>query len=129
MKALSIRQPWAWCIVNGFKGVENRDWDTKFRGEFLIHTGLKIDHEAYPFIRSRGVNVPPPEQLYVGGIVGMARLINTVPVYDRRLLTAKDVPWFFGKYGFILDSAKPVEFMPLKGRLGFFEVGYDNAQR
>ena len=26
MKALSIRQPWAWLIVNGYKDVENRTW-------------------------------------------------------------------------------------------------------
>jgi ASCH domain-containing protein len=29
MKALSVRQPWAWLIVNGYKEVENRDWATK----------------------------------------------------------------------------------------------------
>jgi hypothetical protein len=25
-KAMSIRQPWAWLIVNGYKDVENRIW-------------------------------------------------------------------------------------------------------
>lgn len=25
MKCLSIQQPWAWLIVNGFKDIENRD--------------------------------------------------------------------------------------------------------
>jgi hypothetical protein len=25
-KALSIRQPWAWAIVEDFKDVENRSW-------------------------------------------------------------------------------------------------------
>ena len=30
--ALSIQQPWAWFIVNGYKDVENRTWSTKFRG-------------------------------------------------------------------------------------------------
>ncbi|WP_245839042.1 ASCH domain-containing protein [Yersinia kristensenii] len=37
MKALSIRQPWAWLIVNGYKDIENRTWNTKCRGPVLIH--------------------------------------------------------------------------------------------
>lgn len=37
MKALSIRQPWAWLIVHGGKDIENRSWHTKFRGRFLVH--------------------------------------------------------------------------------------------
>jgi len=24
--ALSVRQPWAWLIVNGWKNIENREW-------------------------------------------------------------------------------------------------------
>ena len=32
MKALSIRQPWAWAIINAGKDIENRQWPTKFRG-------------------------------------------------------------------------------------------------
>ena len=31
MKAISIRQPWAWLVVNGHKDVENRTWRTKHR--------------------------------------------------------------------------------------------------
>jgi ASCH domain len=37
MKAPSIRQRWAWLIVNGHKDIENRAWPTKFRGRVLIH--------------------------------------------------------------------------------------------
>ncbi|WP_229215634.1 ASCH domain-containing protein [Duganella sp. CY15W] len=37
MKALSIRQPWAWLIVNGYKDIENRSWSTNVRGKVLVH--------------------------------------------------------------------------------------------
>ena len=37
MKTLSIRQPWASLIVEGFKDVENRSWRTPIRGEIAIH--------------------------------------------------------------------------------------------
>ena len=33
--ALSIRQPWAWLIVNGYKDIENRDWKTHYRGRWM----------------------------------------------------------------------------------------------
>lgn len=126
MKALSINQPWAWLIVNGYKAVENRDWDTAYRGEFLIHAGKRIDYSAYDFIEDMDIDVPPPDQLPTGGIVGKARLINTVHIRDKQLVTEADKPWFFGEYGFMLDSAEPCELKPCKGALGFFWPDYNS---
>jgi hypothetical protein len=40
MRALTIRQPWATCIAEGHKGVENRPHSTPYRGEVAIHAGL-----------------------------------------------------------------------------------------
>ena len=125
-KALSINQPWAWLIVNGYKGVENRDWNTSYRGEFLVHAGKRIDHDAYDFIQSMGIDVPPPSELLTGGIVGKANLINTVHEKDERFLADKDKPWFFGEYGFILDGQEPCELKPCKGALGFFDPDYNS---
>lgn len=48
MKAISIRQPYAYLIVNGKKDIENRNWKTKQRGRVLIHASQKIDDEAVP---------------------------------------------------------------------------------
>ena len=48
MKALSIRQPWAWLIIHGGKDIENRCWPTKFRGRMLIHAAkgmTRAEHE------------------------------------------------------------------------------------
>ena len=36
IKAISIRQPWAQMIVQGFKTIETRTWYTVYRGELLI---------------------------------------------------------------------------------------------
>lgn len=30
--------------------------------------------------------------------------------------------WFFGPYGFVLANPRPVEFVPMKGRLGLFDI-------
>ena len=123
MKALSIRQPWASLIVNGYKPLENRSWNTKFRGEFYIHAGKKFDHKGYQWVNDNFPNVDMSLIcMNTGGIVGKAMLINVVHDLEKRLLTETDEPWFFGEYGFILDNAKPLPFVPYKGRLGFFEI-------
>ena len=36
MKALSVKQPWAWMIALGKKMIETRTWYTKYRGPILI---------------------------------------------------------------------------------------------
>lgn len=46
MKALTVRQPWAWAIIHGGKDVENRTRHTKHRGQLYIHAGLGYSSEA-----------------------------------------------------------------------------------
>lgn len=122
MKILSIRQPWAWAIVNGHKSIENRNWNTNFRGNFLIHAGQKPDgFEAFDFIREfMGIEIPPI--LETGGIVGMANITHVIHEKDEHLLTERDKEWFFGKFGFILEDQITLPFIPLKGKLGFFNL-------
>jgi hypothetical protein len=123
MKALSIRQPWAWLIVNGHKDIENRSWATKFRGPVLIHaakgmTGAEYN-DAYHFALEVGINIPPFNDLERGGIVGMA----TVTGCSDNSLS----PWFFGKFGFELADAKLLPFQPYKGQLGFFDIEFQEV--
>lgn len=116
MKALSIRQPWAWLIVNGHKPVENRTWSTTYRGELLIHAGKEFDAPglqsvlaAFPELASR-----LPAQFDLGGIVGAATLSECVTTHGS--------DWFTGPYGFVMRDARPLPFTPWRGELGFFNV-------
>jgi len=126
MKALSIRQPWAWLIANGYKDIENRDWPTKFRGDFLIHAGAtmtKADYEAcILFIAAfrRTWRVPAYDILrkQCGGLVGRASLVDCV--------THSESQWFTGEYGFVLTGTAPVPFQRCKGALGFFTPKIDH---
>lgn len=119
MKALSIRQPWAWLIIHGGKDIENRTWHTKFRGRFLVHASQGMTKnewcDTYWFCHSRGLPVPPSlNELQRGGIIGSVELVDSVDHSES--------PWYMGDKGFLLRDPKPLPFAPLKGRLGFFEV-------
>lgn len=123
MKALSIRQPWAWLIVHGGKDVENRTWHTKLRGRFLVHASAGMTRNeysvAFQFASLRGVFLPPFEQLQRGGIIGSVELVDS--------LDHSESHWYMGEKAFLLRDPKPIEFIPLKGRLGFFDVDYQEV--
>lgn len=120
MKALSIRQPWAWLIVHGGKDIENRSWHTSYRGRFLVHAskGMTRDDyaEAFRFALERGItDMPRYEELSRGGIVGSVELVDSV---DHSAS-----PWYMGQKAFVLREPQFIPFIPLKGQLQFFEVG------
>lgn len=123
MKAISIRQPWAWLIVNGHKDIENRSWRTKYRGEVLIHAsqGVKtIEYIRASTLANRlGITLPEIDDFDTGGIIGMATIIDCVEQSES--------PWFFGEKGFVLADASPLEFIQMKGKLSFFETGIEPA--
>jgi hypothetical protein len=121
MRALSINQPWGWAIVHGGKDIENRDWHTNYRGEFLIHVGLKYDVSDDPFVlQTSGFDYYDPE-VVTGGIIGKAEIVDCV--------RQSDSPWFFGRYGFVIRNARPLPFRPCKGRLGFFIPDYSSRYK
>jgi hypothetical protein len=42
MKALTLWQPWASLMADGFKKVETRTWATKYRGPIAIHSAKNV---------------------------------------------------------------------------------------
>lgn len=121
MKALSIRQPWAWLIVNGFKDLENRDWCPFEMGKILVHASKGCTRREYAAavafaqpLLPVGVVIPPLKDLPRGGICGSVEIVDCVIRFDS--------PWFVGKYAAVLRNAKPMKFRPMAGKLGFFDV-------
>lgn len=137
MRAISIRNPWAWLIIrpditdpalraaaylNGqIKDIENRKWSTEVRGTVLIHASKGMTRTEYEQAKNfafgevnSNIHVPVPWLLGKGGIIGSVDIIGCVSDHHS--------PWFFGKYGFVLANAKPLPFRPWRGQLGFFEV-------
>ena len=121
MKAISIRQPWAWLILHADKGIENRDWPTPVRGRVAIHAAKGMTRDEYDDARrlARAIcgdtlALPSADQLERGGIVGTVEIVDCV--------TASQSLWFFGRYGYVLRDPRPCPFVPYRGQLGFFEV-------
>jgi len=117
MRALSIRQPWAWLILHAGKDVENRTWRTSYRGPILIHAAQKGDSEQWYHLWHTRVNwnLPPLAEMGLGGFVGTATIVDCV--------TDSESVWFDGAYGFVLADVKPLpKFIPYRGRLGLFNV-------
>ena len=150
MKALSIRQPWAWLIVNGHKNVENRGWALpktfQIPQRILVHAGLQQDYGAYegdPVHRRLSRNIR--DRLDLGTCFDwdtsrliLGALVGEVTIVDQRSLCnpfGQDddlpySPWYEdeGDFGFQLSDPKAYEkAIPCKGRLGFFKVGNTEA--
>ncbi|MBZ9985710.1 hypothetical protein LB572_01220 [Mesorhizobium sp. BH1-1-5] len=126
--ALSVRQPWAYAIVMGWKPVENRSWRSpnpalKFRGEFAVHASQGMTRYEYEdaasLFAALGYVCPAPAELLRGGIVGTAKVVDIVKEHDS--------PWFSGPRGLVLADARTVDFVPSSGALGFFEWKPMNA--
>ncbi len=117
MKVLSIKQPFAELIVQGKKKIELRKWNTKFRGEFLIHASKTPDKKAMQ--RFDFSDLP------LGAIIGQASLIG-VKQYTTKKEHNKDrdlhlATSFWGNYGFVLENPKRIKEIKVNGRLGFWE--------
>ncbi len=125
LPCISIRQPWAWLVVNGYKDIENRSWRTKFRGRILIHAAKAMTDEEWldaMLFATRRCQLP---QSVVdnardevasqrGGIVGSVEIVDCVDGHRS--------PWFVGDYGFVLRDARKLPFIPLRGALSIFGV-------
>ena len=122
MKCLSVSQPFADLIISGKKTIELRNWNTNFRGEFLIHSPLKIRTDDAKRLK---IN----KKFVTGAIIGKAQLYD-IKKYNTVKEIKLDQKFHFASkkfqnktFGFILKDAKPFRIpIPLKGQLGFFEV-------
>lgn len=136
MKVLSVRQPWAWAIIHGGKNVENRNWETKYRGPLAIHAGKQFDMRlddfrdycrgdyGNPWLRMATEFIN--EYDFVGNeprgaIVGVVDLVDCIPSHTC------DSPWKAGPdpdyWCWKLANPRQLETpILLKGQLGLFDV-------
>ena len=74
MKALTIREPWASLIINGYKKYEFRSWNTNYRGKILIHAGLNLEKDMLERFKNYDI------EIVKGAIIGEAELVDCILV-------------------------------------------------
>lgn len=129
MKALTIRQPWAWLITHGPKRIENRSWHlppSMVGQRIYIHAAKGMTQDEYfdAVETARSIardlaempsTMPSFNTLTRGAIVGAATLVRCLCEPSR---TPFHVP---GQHGFVLADVGHFERpIPCKGALGFW---------
>lgn len=125
MKVLTIKQPFATLIAEGYKEYEFRTWKTKFRGEFLIHAGKSVDKKAMERFKHLNLDYP------TGCILASVNLVDCVYVDEEMadILAKKDPLVYYGiihkkewdGYGFQLSNIRKIKPIFINGKLSFWE--------
>src|SRR5262245_6393260 len=120
MKVLTVYQPWAWAIIHGPKRIENRAWDTSYRGPLLIHAAKSrkyVDVEDRATWPDRyGIDFPPLNQLAFGAIIGCVNLYDCVP-----LSAVNGQPFADGPHCLLLASPAPIKPFLCPGQAGLWD--------
>lgn len=122
MKALTIKEPWASLIVNGYKEYEFRSWKTNYRGKILIHTGMSMDKDMIS--RFKDYNLK-----YMSGcIIGEADLVDCILVdkeFNNKLREINPIVYsqsnHIETYAWKLENIKKYDkVVYTKGKLGLW---------
>ncbi len=128
MRCLSVSQPFADLMASGRKRIELRSWNTRFRGEFLIHAPTSVRWEDARRLKMGG-------KFVTGALVGMAEVFGV-----KKYRTGAEVRGDYrshlasgafcnARYGFMLRNARMLRVpIPCKGRLGFFEAALPGGE-
>lgn len=123
MKALSVRQPWAWAIIFALKDIENRGWPIHYRGDILIHAAKTCTKKEYQlareFCQGMGVVIPELISLRRGQVIG---IVTIVDCKFSQVASGWGMP---GQYHWKLENPREITPIPYIGRLGIFEVPDD----
>ena len=123
MKALTIKEPWASLIIEGYKEYEFRSWKTNYRGKILIHAGLTVEKEYLERFKDYNIHLKP------GYILGEVELLDCIPVTEKfeNELTEKDEK-VYGKskqrrgYAWKIGNIKKYnEPIRINGKLGLWD--------
>jgi len=133
MKAITISQPYASRIATGEKWVENRSWETPYRGPLAIHAGSGTQYMTLREIQAAG--------LPVGAVIAICRLVACLRVerliggelrisrQQAAVLSGIGVePGAFlnhertlGPWCWVLADIQALDLVPCKGRLGLWD--------
>lgn len=130
MKVITIKQPWATLIAEGYKEYEFRTWKTKYRGDILIHAGKGIDKKAMD--RFKHLNLEYP----VSQIIAKATITDCIYVDEKfaQKCVKKDPIIYKGLinkgdwdgYGFKIENIEKISPIEVNGKLNLWDYDYEN---
>ena len=122
MKVLTIKEPWATLIIDGYKEYEFRSWKTNYRGKILIHAGMTLEKEVAE--RFKNYNL----EYSKGEIIGEAIITDCILVdekFNNELNNINGLVYgknnHSNKYAWKLENVKKYnKKIPVKGKLGLW---------
>lgn len=126
MKVLTIKEPWASLIINGYKEYEFRTWKTSYRGKLLIHAGMGIDKNEIKLFENYNLNYEH------GAIIGEVNIVDCILIdetFDKELKSSNNLVYkkgnYVGIYAWKLENVIKYENpIYIKGKLSLWN--YDN---
>ncbi|BAY41285.1 hypothetical protein NIES2111_56810 (plasmid) [Nostoc sp. NIES-2111] len=120
MKALTVRQPWAWAIICANKNIENRVWPIHYRGDILIHAAKGCTKKEYlcakEFCQSIGVSIPELNLLSRGQTIGVITVVGCQ-------FSETGAGWGMSQqFHWHLANPREIKPIPYIGQLGLFDV-------
>lgn len=133
MKVISIKEPFATFIKDGYKKIETRSWKTNYRGELFIHASGK--NIAKEFLTNEYVvSLTNELNMNYGNIICRGNLVDCVYMDEDFLkLMKKNEKEFnlglyeLGRYAWIFEDVEPIYPIPAKGKLNIwnYEGNYE----
>lgn len=128
MKTLTIKEPWATLIIEGYKSYEFRSWKTNYRGKILIHAGLSLEKDSKKRFEDYNLTYQ------MGNIIGEAELVDCIKVDDKLQDELSNInPLVYaktshkGEYAWKLENIKKYDKkIRVKGKLGLWNYEVDN---
>ena len=127
-KSLSLKQPIAWLIANNYLLLDERTWGTQYRGSIMIHASKGLYQVYYDHLKlNTDIPLPDKDKLEYGGIVGIASLVlccrpKELPTYIQSEQRTHFNGVHHEHFGFLFENARPLAFMPCRGKLGIFDI-------
>jgi hypothetical protein len=130
-RVLTVRPPWSAFITAQAKTVENRTWQTHYRGLLAIHAGVTGDRMAFSHpAASQAVRVSASRWIEVrGAIVALADLVDCHPLQPG-CCSSQWADRDGGVFHWSLANVRPLPTpVPAKGRLGLWIPDPDVAEQ
>lgn len=135
MRAISVRQPWAWQIIHQRKNIENRTRNIagKYRGPVAIHASLKPDMDALARLPMHAPEWVTGRRVFdYGVILGVVDLVDSHQGFDE---PCDEQCYAWGQpsvWHLVLANPRPLplaEQMRCRGALGLWTPPAGIAER